>query len=168
MSVAWFTKAKSKTFRGMKPGSTKPVKPQTKAPSYKSPDQTQKRPKLRKPVVKLPFVKPASKTVTAFSGQDMSESELENLQAMGGIAEIEWIAVPDASCDGLEGNNAAFCGSLDGKTWTSLEQFYGGRKISAAPNGKSVGMYGYSHPGCRCYLSVTLQNGEVEQVGPYS
>ena len=137
-------------------------------PDYKSPQHRQRAPKIKKPRVKRPFITDFSSMVTAADADESTRTQDCSMDGLrfadagenGPIIGIAWKG--GAGCQFNGKKNGHNCGTMKGRTWKSLAEFIAFRPMSKSPNGKEVGIYGYTHPECGCYLEVKLAGSSEE------
>jgi len=164
--MRWFRGGAEKQFKGKYRVRKSPKPKQAPAPKYKSPKVVKRLPKVRKPVVDIPFVDAAFNAL-AYSGPlDVSAMALHSLEGAWST-KVRWVST--SRSDGCARNECSRLAAGGG--WNSVESFLEGRPMKAAPAGRpsagsELGIYGYSHPGCDCHLIVTMSDGSSYEIGP--
>ena len=161
--MRWFRGSAEKKFKGKMRTRKKPVPPQTLKPKYKSPAVVHRVPPIQKPVVDIPFSKPADLNVVAVAPYErvFSLDALRDLDRAnpGQIVEIEWNGEPSAF-----DKKDSDCANYVGSTWSSVSDFLGERRTDRHRNVSTSGITGVTHPGCRCHLTVTLRDGSIYKI----
>lgn len=154
--MKWFREAKDdKAKKQIKPVTT-PSKPKApaKVTPYKKPKKVFEGPRSpdgykRKLYVPKKFIM-AGLDIKADYENDMSEYALRTLAEQAGDLElnIRWVSEVGSTCPD--------CMELTHSRWGSVQSFLSGRPFVRS----GCGIYGYSHPGCRCYLRVVVGEDE--------
>lgn len=157
--MKWFTK---KALRKQKLRVRESPKPKAPAPKYVAPREQPRGPKIVKPRVELPFVGSGLNVTANPHRQDMSLSALQSVQAEaamhGGIVSVDW---------NLSGAACTKCQiAQEAGPWDSVQSFLNGRPMAVSPNGKPVGIFGYSHPDCSCTLTIYYGDEQTATVSP--
>jgi hypothetical protein len=176
MGIKWFsTQARTKPFKGMSPARKKPKAPSAPKPKYKSPAPTQRLPKLQKPKVDVPFIeapKQVGKLVVADERDASSFACTEMIQIVESrgleIDRITWNKTHGS------GDDDGLCARLASRAWPDFEALFAEqatkpdkyRRRDMREGYEADGIIGVSHPGCRCYLKVFLDDGSVWKITP--
>ena len=153
--MKWFTKSKALRKQKIKvrkaPASTSAPKPK-----YQKTKQPERGPKIVQPHVEVPFIGASLERQALI--QDSSLLQLESLRHDTNITSVEW---------NLSGGACAKCqAAQQSGPWNSVGEFLDNRPIAVSPNGKPVGIYGYSHPECSCNITIFYADGNTATVTP--
>lgn len=169
--MRWFRGNAAKQFKNKFVVRKEPKAPKAPTPKQKSPTMVKKLPKIKKPIVDIPFVDAVLESEAA-SWTDESPSAVAALMQIMAkhkirIKKISWKLNEARSARDDDG----WCATLSGRTWTSFPALW------AAASGKPAewkrkddkrrgrfpaqSIMGVSHAGCECHLSVEMNNGDV-------
>jgi hypothetical protein len=93
--------------------------------------------------------------IKASGEDDYSEFALRFIEDQaGGLVPItvKWVSEVGTECPK--------CSTLSGQTWHNVSSFLSGREF----HGSGCGIYGYSHPTCKCHLLIEVNDGEGRYV----
>ena len=184
MSIKWFRGAARKWKRKA------PVAPKDRTPRPTNVAPVMRKNPLRKPKSPLPFrykVNAASPQksqntplvddslkflrildgISNYEEETIDEGEdqlVENdVKTNGDIVKIIWRSNSKSSgdCPGDDGSGEK-CSAKNGKMWKSLSKFLAERTFTGG--NPEVGIYGHSHPGCLCRLTVWTKGGKIYTV----
>lgn len=150
MSIKWYKGAKRVEPRRDNPTAPKSVKPR-KPPKKGLP----RFPKIRRPVVTLPFVKAVNYTTFNSNLSAAGLSAIMDIAAKNNlrIGTVRWVrsSQDELDCPPVHKDSIyRVCDALAKKSWDNIEAFM------ASIRGNGDGIWGVSHINCKCSITVKL------------